>query len=402
MKIVGILTEFNPFHNGHAWFLGELRRRLGEETAVVCVMSGSFVQRGEPALMCKHVRAEAALRHGADLILELPVGRALSSAERFAWGGMALLRAAGCVTHLAFGSECGSVPALERVASCLSSEAYRQSLRRFLGDGMSFAACRQAAVRSILGEEDAAVLDGANNSLGVEYLKAAAQLDWPCEPVTVCRRGASHDSAGTGEFPSASALRALLAREDWTAAEDGLPPEALALYRAEFSAGRAPVTLSGAERLVLARLRTMEEADWARLPDCGEGLHHRLYRAAQSAADLDGLLRRAKTKRYALSRLRRIVMCAWLGIDAAAAALAPQYLRVLGCTGRGRCVLAQMRAAAALPVLVKPADVRMLPEAAQAQFRLEARATELFSLTCPRLEQAVPGAEWRTGPVILP
>ena len=130
MKIVGILTEFNPFHNGHAWFLGELRRRLGEETAVVCVMSGSFVQRGEPALMCKHVRAEAALRHGADLILELPVGRALSSAERFAWGGMALLRAAGCVTHLAFGSECGSVPALERVASCLSSEAYRQSLRR--------------------------------------------------------------------------------------------------------------------------------------------------------------------------------------------------------------------------------------------------------------------------------
>ena len=120
MKIVGILTEFNPFHSGHAYFLSEVRRRVGEECTLVCVMSGNFVQRGEPALLEKHVRAEAALRGGADLILELPVARALSSAEGFAHGGVYLMRAAGADT-LAFGSECGDVPALERVAACLDS-----------------------------------------------------------------------------------------------------------------------------------------------------------------------------------------------------------------------------------------------------------------------------------------
>lgn len=400
MKIVGILTEFNPFHGGHAYFLSEIRRRVGEECALVCVMSGNFVQRGESALLEKHVRAEAALRGGADLILELPVARALSSAEGFAHGGVYLMQAAGADT-LAFGSECGNAAALEQVAACLDSEGYRAGLRRFLDEGMPFAACRQAAVREILGEDAAALLDSANNNLGVEYLKAARRLGWDCQVVTVPRRGAGHDSHVAGEYLSASALRQKMAAGDWETVRTAVPEASAELYRAAFDMGRAPVTAAGAERLILARLRTMTEEEFVALPDCGEGLHRRLYKAARSARSLEELLSMVKTKRYALARLRRIVMCAWLGIDAAASAELPAYLRVLGCNERGRAVLARLRDASALPVLVKPADVRNLSAAAQAQFEREARVTELYSLAYPSLEQAVPGAEWRAGPVVL-
>ncbi len=400
MKIVGILTEFNPFHSGHAYFLSEVRRKVGDECALVCVMSGNFVQRGEPALLEKHLRAEAALRGGADLILELPVARALSSAEGFAYGGVYLMQAAGAEV-LAFGSECGDAAMPKQIAACLDSEEYRAILRRFLNRGLPFAACRQAAVGQILGDDAAAHLDDANNNLGVEYLKAARRLGWDCDVVTVPRRGAGHDSNAEEEYLSASALRQKMLAGDWEAVCAAVPKAAAEEYRAAFERGYAPVTTAGAERLILSRLRTMSEEAFAALPDCGEGLHHRLYKAAGAARSTEELLDMVKTKRYARARLRRIVMCAFLGIDSAASAELPAYLRVLGCNSRGRAVLARLRGASALPVLVKPADVRTLSAAAQVQFEREAKATELYSLARPSLEQAVPGAEWRTGPVVL-
>lgn len=403
MKIVGILTEFHPFHNGHAYLLRKVREQLGEDTAIVCVMSGNFVQRGEPALLEKHVRAEAALRGGADVILELPVARSVASAERFARGAIYLMQQCGCVTHFAFGSECGDVERLRAVAACMQTEAYAEALHEQLRHGLSFAAGRQAAVRTLLGDDASALLDGANNNLGVEYLRAAQHFGWDGAAVTVQRYGAEHDGESSEEgFLSASALRRRLCCGDWAAVERAVPEEAAALYRRAFEQGDAPVLMEQAERMLLARLRTMEEADWAQLPDCGEGLHHRLYRAAQSACTLEELLERAKTKRYAHARLRRIVLCAWLGIDAAAAAELPQYIRVLGCTARGRDVLARMRKTAQLPVLVKPAQARKWEGAARAQFEREAAATELYVLLSSAPHGfGAPGKEWKTGPVVL-
>ena len=342
MKIVGILTEFHPFHSGHAYFLQQVRENVGEDCGIVCVMSGNFVQRGTPALIEKHIRAEAALRGGADLVLELPVARAVASAERFAEGAVYMMHQAGCVTHLAFGSECGDAAALQRVAACLNSGEYQAALKDFLDRGLSFAACRQAAVKAVLGEAGAALLDGANNSLGAEYLKAALRQGWDCHAVTVCRIGAGHDSMELGAFRSGTAVRELLEKGDWAQVDRAVPPQAAALYQRAFSLGRAPVTSAAAERMVLARLRTMDEAAFAALPDCSEGLEHRLYRAAREAASVKELLETVKTKRYAMSRLRRIVLCAWLEIDRAAAAEWPLYLRVLGCGKRGREILARM------------------------------------------------------------
>ena len=401
MKIVGILTEFNPFHSGHAHLLSELRRKLGEDTAIVCIMSGNFVQRGEPAIMEKHVRAEAALLCGADVILELPIARSIASAESFAHGAIYMMQKTGCITHLAFGSECGDIAKLDTIAHCLNSTEYNNALRKFLEQGLSFAACRQGAIHEILGEESAAVLEQANNNLGIEYLKAVQCLSWKCQAVTVVRRGANHDSKDVGEYMSGSMLRNLMKKQDWETVGLAVPEKAAELYRKAFLCGRAPVTMASAERMILAKLRTMEEEEFAQLPDCGEGLHHRLYQAARKAKNLDDFFMRVKTKRYALSRIRRIVMCAWLGIDREAAEELPEYLRVLGCSVRGRTVLAQMRESAQLPVLVKPADAKRFTNAAQKQFQREVCATEFYSLLYPELAQSLPGQEWRIGPVVL-
>lgn len=401
MKIVGILTEFNPFHSGHAYFLQQVRQNVGEGCGIVCIMSGNFVQRGAPALLEKHVRAAAALRGGADLVLELPVARAVASAERFAEGAVYMMQQAGCVTHLAFGSECGDAAALQQLASCLNSEQYQSALKGFLKGGLPFASCRQAAVSAVLGRKAAALLDGANNSLGAEYLKAAQRQGWDCEVAAVRRRGAGHDSMAHGAFRSGTAVRKMMEQGDWNAVAQVVPPQALKLYQAAFAAGRAPVTAAAAERMLLARLRTMDEAVFADLPDCTEGLEHRLYRAVRHAASVEELLETVKTKRYAMARLRRILLCAWLEIDRAAAAEWPAYLRVLGCGSRGREILAQMKKSASLPMLTKPADVKRLALPAQIQFEREAKSTERYVLLYPDLAQALPAQEWRIGPVIL-
>ncbi len=287
MTVVGIIAEYNPFHAGHALHIRETRRRLGD-CAVVAVMSGNFVQRGECAVFDKWTRARTALEGGADLVLELPTVWAASSAERFAQGAVDLLEAAGVVTHLSFGSECGDVDRLQRVAACLDGPRYPDALRRFLDAGLPFAACRQAAVGELLRPELADLLSGPNNNLGIEYIRALNAVKSEIQPVTVPRAGAAHDGGGHPAYPSASFLRERLLAGD-------LPAE-------------NPACLGYGERGALAVLRTMGEEDFAALPDCGEGLSHRIYQAVRRGRTLEEIYDLAKTKRYAHSRIRRAVL----------------------------------------------------------------------------------------------
>ncbi len=403
MQTAGMIIEYNPMHSGHLHLLEQVRARLGADTAVVGVMSGNFVQRGDAALLRKQARARAAVESGVDLVLELPLPWAVSSAERFADGGAAVLAATGLVDVLAFGSECGEAEPLLEVAACLDSPAYGTGLRRLLGGGASYAACRQAAVRDLLGPERAELLSSPNNILGVEYCKALLRRGASIRPLTVPRLGDAHDGARTGSgHPSASALRALLRAGDREEALDLMPPAMRAAYEAEEAAGRAPVFLETCERAVLARLRTMTEAEFAALDQGREGLYHRLYAASRTAASLEGLLAAAKTKRYACARLRRMALWAYLGLTAADFPAEVPYLRPLAANRTGRALLARMRTCAALPVLTKPADVRRLGEAAERLFALEVRAADLYALAYPSLPSALGGAEWREGPVILP
>ena len=397
MRTAGIISEYNPFHRGHAWQLGELRRRLGAETAVVCAMSGSFVQRGDFAVMRTHARAEAAVRGGADLVLELPLPWAIASAEGFAAGGVGVLAATGAVDTLVFGSECGDTETLKAVAAALESESFAAYLRQGLQEGVSFAAAREAAARKLLGEK-AAVLAQPNDILGVEYCKAIARQAAALMPLALPRRGVGHDGGAAEGFASASRIRELLINGG--SADEFLTPESAAICARECAAGRAPVTMANAERAILARLRAMREEDFAPF-DGGEGLYHRFYDAVQRETTIDGILAAAKSKRYAYARLRRLLLAVYLGITPEDIPQRVPYLRVLACNARGREVLRCMKTTAAAPVLTRSADVRRLDAAAQRLFALTACAEEQYVLAYPDLAAARPGSAWTTDPVIL-
>lgn len=399
MRTAGIISEYNPFHRGHAWQLGELRRRLGAETAVVCAMSGSFVQRGDFAVMRTHARAEAAVRGGADLVLELPLPWAIASAEGFAAGGVGVLAATGAVDTLVFGSECGDTETLKAVAAALESESFAAYLRQGLQEGVSFAAAREAAARKLLGEK-AAVLAQPNDILGVEYCKAIARQAAALMPLALPRRGVGHDDGGAAEgFASASRIRELLI--NGACADEFLTPESAAICARECAAGRAPVTMANAERAILARLRAMREEDFAPFDGGGEGLYHRFYDAVQRETTIDGILAAAKSKRYAYARLRRLLLAVYLGITPEDTPQRVPYLRVLACNARGREVLKTMKTTAAAPILTKSAQVRRLDADAQRLFALTARAEEQYTLAYPSLAEARPGSAWTTDPVIL-
>lgn len=396
MNIAGITAEYNPFHTGHAYQISALKAQLGPDTSVVAVMSGSWVQQGRPAVTDKWTRARMALNGGADLILELPTVWAAASAESFARGAVELLCRCGVIDTLCFGSETGELAPLLAAAECLDSPDYPEQLRKALEGGASFAAARQAAVEALIGPAGAA-LASPNNNLGVEYLRALRSLHSNIKPVTIRREGAAHNSLDrTGEgFRSATQLRQHLARGEWEAVQPYVPAGNLDVLQ---SAPLADPRLG--ERAVLACLRKMTAEDWAKLPDAGagEGLPQRLERAGRQCRSLDDFFTLAKTRRYAMARLRRMALWAFLGLTAADVPAEPPYLRVLGFNARGREVLKQMKTTAQLPILTKPAHARELDGPGRRLFELEAQCTDLYGLFLPQLPP--PGQEWTRGPII--
>ena len=240
LRAAGIICEYDPFHLGHRYQIGRVRQLLGPDTAVVCAMSGNFVQRGDFALLRKHARAEAAVRGGADLVLELPLPWAISSAEGFAAGGVGVLSGTGLVDTLAFGSECADADRIGRTADALLSDAFSAAMRAELAQGDSFAAARQRAAERLTGA-DAAILASPNDILGVEYVKALRRQGSAITPLALPRVGAAHDG-GAGEHASASHIRGLL-----LGGEDAAPyltPETAALYAGECAAGLIQMLIS--------------------------------------------------------------------------------------------------------------------------------------------------------------
>lgn len=394
MSVTGIICEYDPLHTGHAWLMA--RAREAGASAVVCAMSGNFTQRGGFAAADKLARAEMAVACGADLVLELPTVWAMSTAERFARGGVEVLTRTGVVTELLFGSESGDMAALTRCADCLDSEDLTAALAAVPEDGRTFAARRQQAVEALLGPADAMLLASPNNTLAVEYLRAIRRLKSPLTARTVRRTGAQHGEAPCGGFASASYLRQLLAAGETEQAAVYMPPAAADILRQQQAAGRLTDPRL-CERAILARLRTMEPEDWRRLDGGGEGLYRRMYRAAHTGVTLADVLETARTKRYPLARLRRMVLAAWLDLPEPPEEL--PYLRVLAANGVGRQLLRRMRDAGA-PVLTKPADAAALGPAAQALMAAERRCTDLYVLARPDPAQTGPGQELRSMPVM--
>ena len=395
MKTVGIVTEYNPFHLGHLHQINETRAAFENDAAIVCVMSGNFVQRGDAAIFNKHARACAAVESGADLVLELPAPWALGSAERFAEGAVSILDSLGLVSHISFGSESGDTALLEELALALISPALGEEMKPFLAEGLPFAEARQRALEEKLGEK-AAELRKPNNLLAAEYIKALYNRRSAIKPHAIKRVGAGHDEHGGGEIMSASEIRL-----KWASSEDmrnAVPKAAFDIYENEMRQGRGPVRLENLECAILSRLRMMPQEYFETLPDASEGLGNRLFAAVRSQASLDGVIAEAKTKRYAMSRIRRLVMCAALGIGGDVSAEEPPYIRVLAANEKGRAVLKEAAERASKPIITKPAAVKKLDSFAQKVFEIENGAANLYCLAYGELEERRPSGEWRATP----
>ena len=328
MVQVGVICEYNPLHLGHQKQLQRIRQRFGPDCGIVCLMSGDYVQRGAPAIFGKMSRARAAVLCGADLVLELPVTCALSSAEGFAGGGVGIL--SGLCDTLCFGTENGDAEGLFSTAEALLSPDFSVRLKETLATGVSFPAARQAALEQM--GASTRLVQSPNDILAVEYCKAILSQGSAMTPYPIRREGSYHAETADSVNPSATAVRRLmLSSHDWKSC---IPRQAQALFDG------APLhTLTAGERAVLAKLRTMTEAEFEALPYGSEGLWRKLMHACRTESTLDGILTAAKSKRYTRTRLDRMVLCAFLGITGDMLTAEAPYARVLAFNDRGRELL---------------------------------------------------------------
>ncbi len=385
MKIAGIIAEYNPFHNGHAHLIDRIRAEKAgcEATHVVAVMSGNFVQRGEPALLPKADRVKMALEGGVDLVVELPTPWALSSAEQFARGGVAVLDALGCVDTLCFGSECGDTAALEKVVDMMETDRYTTLLRYRMDSGSPYAEAARKAVAEIAGEKVASLLDTPNNILGIEYIKALRSVGSGMTPFTIPRLGAEHDAiAPIGTTASASYLRTIITTGKMLNAAPYMPPDGYRILAKAAADGHCPADATRLERGVLAKLRTMSAEELAGIPGVSEGLENRVVSTVATATSFGELEEGIKTRRYPLTRIRRMLWSAFLDIPAGMREQAPPYVRVLGYTPKGREIVDKAKQSRA-PLFGRASQAERFDGFAKQVWTLENRAADLYALTLP-------------------
>ena len=370
MGVTGIICEYNPLHLGHKKQLDAIRA-ADPDGIIVCLMSGNYVQRGKPAIVDKSLRAKAAVLAGADLVLELPITAALSSAEGFASEGVRILK--HFCTHLCFGAENADADRLMATANALLQQDFSDALRVQLEKGLSFPAARAAALE----EMGIASVTKPNDILAVEYCKAILSQNAPLIPMPIQRFGDYHDDAADEENPSATAVRKLMVESGmWL---DYVPEDVRDCFR------QANLhTLAAGERAVLARFRTMTDSEFEAIPYGSEGLWRKLMHNARRFACLEDVVTATKSKRYTRTRLDRMVMCAFLGISNEMMDSPAPYVRLLAFNDRGRSLLRQKK---------KSFPVVNAGEAVEDPYwQLEKRAGELYGLFCVDAPEP-PGAE---------
>ena len=329
---VGIICEYNPLHLGHKKQIDRIREHFGPETTIICAMSGNYVQRGMPAILDKSCRARAAVVCGADLVLELPVFTALSSAEGFAAGGVAVL--GKFCDYLCFGAETPDPEKLMQTAAALLSSGFPPLLKAQLETGSSFPAARQAALEQM--GLDASILSQPNNILAVEYCKAILAQGSSMKPFPIHREGSYHAEIADSENPSATAVRNLmLIAHNWKSC---VPKEVRPLFE-----NAALHTIAAGERAILAKLRTMEDAEFEALPYGSEGLWRKFMHACREQSTLEAIIAATKSKRYTRTRIDRMILCAFLGITEEMLKSEIPYTRVLAFSDAGRQILSRYK-----------------------------------------------------------
>jgi len=336
MRLCAIIAEYNPFHAGHAYHIQKTKEKSGCDH-VVCLMSGNFVQRGEPAIFDKWHRAKAAVACGADLVLELPTLFALRSAEGFAYGAVRVLHSLG-IDVLSFGSETHDILELKKVSDVLLEEPgwYKEKLKENLDKGASFPVSRSKAISEYLNNPGINMLmTGSNAILGLEYLKALGRLNSEIQPTVIQRQGDNYnDKALSPSLSSATAIRKHIFKNGLDASLLGnLPDPAYQIFCDLVDQGFKPVASQAFFKELLFTLRKLSASDIAKFPDVTEGLENRIKSATESAVDYADLINKIKTKRYTRTRIQRILCTILLGLTKdltdMADTMTPSHIKVL-------------------------------------------------------------------------
>lgn len=374
MKTMAVICEYNPFHNGHKYQLTEQKKTLGAD-GVICLMSGSFVQRGAPAVYDKWTRAKDAVLNGADLVLELPVVYSCQSAQRFATGAVKLLDKLGVVDFLSFGSESGNIFELKRCANIINSDDFSLLLNEELKSGLSYPSARTEVIKKNYPGIDETLISCPNNILAIEYLNALDGIDSDIKPKTIKR---NHN------FISASQIREKMSKnENITPFTPTEPHETYNQKAFDF--------------LALYHLRKESLEALQKICDMKEGLEYKFKKALQLSTTIDKLTDIVKSKRYTRTRISRIIINSLLGIQDSDTKLEPQYARVLAFNQKGREILSKMKKTSLIPIITKVADA--VPDNSDFSRMLEKDilSTDIYSV----ITNQESGLDFKTSPIVI-
>lgn len=381
MRVVGIIAEYNPLHKGHIYHLQEALKK-SEASFSVVLMSGNFVQRGEPACTDKFTRAKWALDAGVDIVFELPSVFASANAQIFSEGAVRLLNSMRVVTDLAFGCEQASLHVLNELCNILAQEppAFKKLLQAQMKTGKSYPRARYDALQELgVGPQSLDELVKPNNILAVEYLRSLKKLNSPINPLPIERVGSGYkDFKLTGELSSASAIRKAFTEGN----EDVLDCLPLFVSGAVKFDTQFPVSVNDVGSMMLYKIRSMTLRDICSLPEVSEGLEQKIAAAARNAVNSESFFESIKSKRYTMSRIKRIGMNALLGITTELQSNmldeSNMYLRVLGMKKDARVLLSSIAAMSNVPVIIRNSDCEKCSDIAKKSLEIDSFSTDIL------------------------
>lgn len=376
MKTVGIICEYNPFHNGHKYHI-EASRKISHADAAVCIMSGNFVQRGGLAIADKWTRTKSALAGGADLVIELPVYYAASVAQLFAFGAVCILDALGCIDFLSFGIEEENIQTIEKIAYELESNEGKIASNINGVDWRKGYPAVFSAYSSLCGE-DINIIKKPNNILALEYIRAIKRIKSHITPVGIKRIGEMYKSENIGELASAEGIRNAL--KNGADIETAIPENVLKIYNSAYRDSLFPVFDSDFDSSVLSVLRSYKPAQLENIIDMPHGFANRIIACAKKALSIDELVDLCCVKQYTRSRVRRLIFASFLGIKSMGYDKKPSYIRILGANETGKALLNQIKKTSSLPVVTKAADYNK--KDSDELFLLDMRASDLYFASC--------------------
>ena len=384
---IGIICEYNPFHNGHLYQIEKIREEFGENTNIIAVMSGNYVQRGGVAIADKGMRAKCAVLSGVNLVLELPFPFSMSSAEYFARAAVHILTEIGCVDYISFGSESGSLELLQNTAEIMLTDEFNSSFTALSEDPdkrkLGHAALCEAALKKISGEKNTLSLT-PNNILALEYIKAVISLGSPLRLHTVKRAYSSFSDEEfvPGNIQSATAIRKSISDKDISALEF-VPDITKNVILEMISSGDFPCENEKLDTAVITSLRLNLPSAYESIHDTSGGLYNRLKDASFKTNTIESLICAAESKNFTKARIRRSLFYSLLGVTSSQLKELPAYTQLLAFDSNGRAMLKTIGKQSTFPVLTKPSDTEKLPEEALPQKAMSDKADSVFQMTKP-------------------